>query len=75
MNDTRGVPVSGGSAKGLEVYEQALRALNSYRDDPVAIIDQVLAGDKPLARALAEERVALKPHCPFSRELRARAMQ
>jgi hypothetical protein len=33
------------------------------------------AGDKPLARALASERVALKPRCPFSQELRARAMQ
>jgi tetratricopeptide (TPR) repeat protein len=45
VNDARGVPVSGGSAKSLDVYEQALRALNSYRGDPVAIIDQVLAGD------------------------------
>jgi tetratricopeptide (TPR) repeat protein len=33
------------------------------------------SGDKPLARALASERVALKPHCPFSMELRERAMQ
>jgi hypothetical protein len=31
------------------------------------------AGDKPLARALAEERAAQKPGCPFTRELRARA--
>jgi hypothetical protein len=33
------------------------------------------SGDKPLSRALASERVALKPHCPFSMELRERAMQ
>ena len=33
------------------------------------------SGDRPLAQALASERVSLKPHCPFSRELRARAMQ
>jgi tetratricopeptide (TPR) repeat protein len=33
------------------------------------------SGNKPLARALASERVSLKPHCPFSQELRARAMQ
>jgi hypothetical protein len=33
------------------------------------------AGDKELARSLAEERVAHKPRCPFSQELRARAMQ
>lgn len=33
------------------------------------------AGDKALARSLAEERVAQKPRCPFSQELRSRAMQ
>jgi tetratricopeptide (TPR) repeat protein len=33
------------------------------------------AGDKALARSLAEERVAHKPRCPFSQELRSRAMQ
>ena len=49
MNDARGVPVSSGSAKGLEVYEQALRALNIYRGDAVAIIDQALAGDPDFA--------------------------
>jgi tetratricopeptide (TPR) repeat protein len=49
MNDARGVPLSGGSAKSQEIYEQALRALNSYRGDPVAIIDQALAGDPDFA--------------------------
>ncbi len=33
------------------------------------------AGNKALARSLAEERVAQKPRCPFSQELRSRAMQ
>jgi len=33
------------------------------------------AGDKALARSLAEERVAQKPRCRFSQELRSRAMQ
>jgi hypothetical protein len=33
------------------------------------------AGDKAVARTLAEERVAQKPLCPFSQELRSRAMQ
>jgi hypothetical protein len=33
------------------------------------------AGDKAIARTLAEERVAQKPHCPFSQELRSRAVQ
>jgi hypothetical protein len=32
-------------------------------------------GDKAVARTLAEERVAQKPRCPFSQELRSRAMQ
>jgi hypothetical protein len=30
-------------------------------------------GDKALARALTAERTALKPHCPFGRELAGRA--
>ncbi len=49
MNDARGVPVSGGSAQSQQVYEQALRALNVYRGDAVAIIDQALAGDPDFA--------------------------
>ena len=46
MNDARGVPSSNGSKRSLEIYEQALRALNCYRGDAVAIIDQALA-DEP----------------------------
>ena len=42
MNDARGVPLSNGSKRSLEIYEQALRALNCYRGDAVAIIDQAL---------------------------------
>ena len=49
MNDARGVPVSGGSAKNQEIYEQALRALNVYRGDAVAIIDQALATEPDFA--------------------------
>ncbi len=49
MNDARGVSVSGGSAKSLQIYEQALRALNCYRGDAVAIIDQALAVDPDFA--------------------------
>ena len=33
------------------------------------------AGDKPLAGALTEERLALKPDCPYSRALAARAIE
>jgi hypothetical protein len=32
-------------------------------------------GDKPLAGALTKERLALKPNCPYSRALGARAME
>jgi tetratricopeptide (TPR) repeat protein len=46
MKDARRVPVSGGSARSQQVYEQALRALNCYRGDPVTIIDQALE-DEP----------------------------
>ncbi len=49
MNDARGVPVSGGSAKSQQIYEQALRALNIYRGDAVAIIDQALAAEPDFA--------------------------
>ena len=43
MNDARGLAVSGASAKSLETYERALRALNIYRGDATAIIDEALA--------------------------------
>ena len=45
MEDRRGVPVSMGNANSLEVYETALRALNCYRGDPVAVIDTALDAD------------------------------
>ena len=45
MQDARGVPVSTDNSKSLAVYEAALKALNIYRGDPVAIIDQALADD------------------------------
>ena len=49
MNDARGLAVSGANAKSLETYERALRALNIYRGDPVAIIDEALANDPGFA--------------------------
>ncbi len=45
MQDVRGVDASTNNAKSLVTYEKALRALNSYRGDPVAIIDEALADD------------------------------
>ena len=41
--------MSGANATSLEVYERALRALNIYRGDPVAIIDEALAGQPDFA--------------------------
>lgn len=41
--------MSGASAKSLEVYERALRALNIYRGDPIAIIDEALAAQPDFA--------------------------
>ena len=49
MNDARGVPLSGGSSRSQAIYEQALRALNVYRGDAVAIIDQALAAEPDFA--------------------------
>lgn len=45
MKDARGVATSSASAKSLEIYEQGLRALNCYRGDAAAVIDQALATD------------------------------
>lgn len=49
MNDARGVPISGGSARSREIYEQALRAFNCYRGDAVAIVDQALKDEPDFA--------------------------
>lgn len=43
MQDLRDVATSAADAGSLQIYETALRALNVYRGDPVAIIDQALA--------------------------------
>lgn len=49
MNDARGLAMSGASAKSLEVYERALRALNIYRGDPAAIIGEALGAQPGFA--------------------------
>jgi tetratricopeptide (TPR) repeat protein len=49
MQDSRGLPVSTDNAQSLTIYETALRALNVYRGDPVAIIDEALAADPDFA--------------------------
>ncbi|MBK8157860.1 MAG: tetratricopeptide repeat protein [Rhodospirillaceae bacterium] len=43
MKDLRGEPISTQNAGSLEIFERALHALNVYRGDPVAIIDEALA--------------------------------
>jgi tetratricopeptide (TPR) repeat protein len=45
IQDPRGVPMSGTSGRNAETFETALRQLQSYRGDPVATIDAVLADD------------------------------
>ena len=45
MKDPRGVPASTGTAQSQAAYETALKAFNTYRGDPVAIIDGALAAD------------------------------
>lgn len=49
MKDQRDVATSAADAGSLQTYETALRALNTYRGDPIAIIDQALAQDPDFA--------------------------
>jgi tetratricopeptide (TPR) repeat protein len=49
MKDRRGVETSAESPESLATYERALRAFNSYRGDPVAIIDEALEADPDFA--------------------------
>ena len=43
IEDARGMPVSSGDPKTLDLYEMALRQLHSYVGDPIATIDRALA--------------------------------
>jgi tetratricopeptide (TPR) repeat protein len=45
MKDQLGAPVSTDNPQSLEAYEAALRAFNTYRGDPVAVIDTALVVD------------------------------
>ncbi|TFH48244.1 MAG: tetratricopeptide repeat protein [Lysobacterales bacterium] len=49
MKDQRGVDASSDNSQSLETYERALRAFNTYRGDPVAIIDEALETDPDFA--------------------------
>ena len=42
MDDPRGVPVSTDDPNNLEMFEAALRTLNTYNGDAVALIDAAL---------------------------------
>jgi len=45
MNDQRGLVISSGTAASQDIFERALAALNVYRGDAVAIIEEALAVD------------------------------
>jgi tetratricopeptide (TPR) repeat protein len=45
MKDPRGIETSSNDSQSLATYERALRAFNTYRGDPVAIIDEALETD------------------------------
>lgn len=45
MKDIRGVSVSTENFRSMEIYEDALQSFNTYRGDPVEIIDRALAED------------------------------
>lgn len=49
MKDQRGVDASSDNSQSLEIYERALRAFNTYRGDPVSIIDEALETDPDFA--------------------------
>ena len=49
MQDQRGVDASSDNSQSLAIYERALRAFNTYRGDPVAIIDEALETDPEFA--------------------------
>ena len=53
LKDARGHPVSGGNTRSLEIYEQAMQALQCYTGDPVALVD----------RAIEEGRTWSWPRC------------
>lgn len=49
MQDLRGVDASTDNPQSLEIYERALRSFNTYRGDPIAIIDEALDNDPDFA--------------------------
>lgn len=49
LTDSRDLPVSTRNARSVEQYETALRLLNGYYGDPLAIIDAALATDPEFA--------------------------
>ncbi len=53
MKDQRGVDASSDNSQSLEIYERALRAFNTYRGDPVAIIDEALETDPDFVYAVS----------------------
>ncbi len=57
--DRRGLAVTLSDAKALEPYEEALRALQTYRGDPLAPLDEALALAPDFAAASAAKALVL----------------
>ena len=51
LKDARGHPVSGGNTRSLEIYEQAMQALQCYTGDPVALVDRAIEEGPDLVMA------------------------
>lgn len=52
MQDQHGNEISSDNRNDLDIYERALRAFNSYRGDPIAIIDEALNESPDFAMGL-----------------------
>ncbi len=50
-SDRQGNPLKGASTKAAEAYDQALRAFNIYRGDPVALVEEAIAESPDFAMA------------------------
>jgi hypothetical protein len=74
-NRRYGNAVTGSTPEALAAYEHAVRAFNIYRGDPVALIEAAVRGKQyDVARALANERLNLKPHSPVNRQYCVRSI-
>ena len=59
MKDARGLAVSTSDSRALDAFERALRAMRSYRGDPLAPLDEAIARSPGFAAAHAVKALAL----------------